>query len=86
MKQKKLHERLKAVRIARKTSDLVVHRDWVQVHLLAGFARSAKLSSTLVFKGGTALQKIGGLPDVEQVLTALKPKLCACLGWVDANT
>lgn len=58
MKQKKLQERLKAVRIARKTSDLVVHRDWVQVHLLAGFARSAMLSSTLVFKGGTALQKI----------------------------
>lgn len=28
----------------------------------------------------------GGLPEVEQVLTALKPKLCACLGWVDADT
>lgn len=58
MKQKKLQERLKTVRAARKTSDLVVQRDWVQVHLLAGFARSAALSSTLVFKGGTALQKI----------------------------
>jgi len=54
----RLQIRLAAVRTSRSIGDLVVNRDWVQAQILAGIARSAALSAALVFKGGSALQKV----------------------------
>ena len=58
MKKRKLQLRLNEVRTRRSAVELTINRDWIQAQLLAGVARSAALRQTLIFKGGTALQKV----------------------------
>lgn len=55
---KRLQARLLDARQKRAVGELVINRDWVQAQALAAIARSSILSDTLVFKGGTALQKV----------------------------
>lgn len=56
--RKVLRSRLDEVRRARGVTELTVNRDWVQAQVLGGIARHSVLATTLVFKGGTALQKM----------------------------
>ena len=56
--RKILRSRLDDVRKAHLVSEVTVNRDWVQAQVLGGIARHQVLATTLVFKGGTALQKM----------------------------
>lgn len=53
-----LQARLAAHQHGRGVAEIVVNRDYAQSYVLAGIAATPALSSTLVFKGGTALKKV----------------------------